>query len=179
MDMTNCLSCKKIIRESSSYSMFENDNLMQKCLIYKIFQITGVHAILQQEDLTFLCLNCRTLLFQIHTLERKLAKHFKIETVKEPNKVEADESLDNLNIDVAYFDLDNFEAVNEIDQIVVKPDIGIKDSLEIDESDLNTTGNEAALHSEDFFDKVWIGAKESFKFVNQDRGHPQTMWFSN
>ena len=97
--ITNCVSCDKNLNESSKFPSFGNDSLMRKCLINKLYQITGIPWILQYEDLTFLCLDCQSLLIAINTLEQKFVESLKVDKLKEVIKnIERDDYIDSKKI---------------------------------------------------------------------------------
>ena len=62
---TKCLGCSQFLLENSSkFSIFERDDEAQKCLVYKIFQITQTDLIYKDTESSFLCSECRFLLVQ-------------------------------------------------------------------------------------------------------------------
>ena len=65
----------KIIGKSSRISIFKRDSELDKCLVYKINRITGLDFVFN-DDLCFICVDCRLILAKIHRLEEKLANLF-------------------------------------------------------------------------------------------------------
>ena len=89
--MAYCYGCKKSCGNAPKFSIFERDSMTQKCLVFKIFQITGADDMFKSDmDGIFLCLECHTMLIQIQILEQKFADQFNAEM---PTKNELKRSL--------------------------------------------------------------------------------------
>ena len=79
ISLNNCIGCYKICSDIDRFSIFERDSLIQKCLVYKVFQITGIDLMFEDSKQSFLCTNCRTLIVQIHILEQQFLQNFSYE----------------------------------------------------------------------------------------------------
>ena len=75
MTSENCIACKsKIPAVLSKFFIFQKDIFVQKRLIHKIHQLTGIEF---ENNDCVICSNCRMILIQIFDLEQRFVNFFK------------------------------------------------------------------------------------------------------
>merc|ERR1712226_257551 len=73
----NCFNCMEIISShSKKYFIFEKDSSVDKCLVYKINQLTEAECLLDKDE-SYICGDCRGVLVEIFTLEKKFKEKSK------------------------------------------------------------------------------------------------------
>ena len=98
--MENCLNCNLTLsEEDQKYNIFEKDLIIQKCLVFKIHQITGDYSNVSLDKI-FICQICYKLLLDICKLEDSFKE-------KHQNKFVAEDNIDDA-ISVASFSLKEF-----------------------------------------------------------------------
>ena len=86
--MEACVLCMKILpSDSNLQSIFSRDDVLKKCLAYKINKISG-EDFLFQVDGSFICSDCHGILLKIHILEQDIVNRIRTTRNSAPTKVE-------------------------------------------------------------------------------------------